>query len=419
MANNLQLKIWKNCFELETMKYQHLFLLVLGLLLSTNLPTLAQEKVKLREDRVKINRGSRYTRTHVVSLSIAAFDKTHMQIKNRPNFNEDDYWIPYQPRVYGWQLGYEEGPQRVYVRFKDAKGVVTTPIHDDIELDRTPPAEAKIDIVSQTAAIGSPDQTVTLRISVNDPEDARYMMVSNNRTFFRKRWQIRRDSLTDWRLSGSLDGKRMVFVKFRDKAGNVSETASDEIIVDSFAPVRASIVIENGQEFTTLPNGGVRLSLFAVGATEMLISNNESFEGAEWQPFNKHIESWKLNGESGTHTVYAKFRDEAHNESEVVKDEIDVDALPPQECSILINAGDEISRHLDGYVELSLNAKDAVMMMISDDKDFKNARWQAYEDLITNWRLSGPNGEKRVYVKFKDDAGNVSKPVSDSILLIR
>lgn len=380
----------------------------------------AQEGVPaLKKNRVKINRGSRYTRTHVVTLSIAAYDKTHMQIKNRPEFTEDDYWIPYQPRVYGWQLGQEEGTQRVFVRFKDADGKLSDTVSDEIELDKTEPRSPGVEIKSATRAVGSPDQTVTLKFSVDNPKEARYMMVSNNRTFFRKRWQIRRDSISDWRLSGSLDGKRMVFVKFRDKAGNVSEVASDEIIVDSFAPVRATVVIEEGKEFTTLPDGGVDLYLFAVGATEMLISNNENFEGAEWQPFSKEVKDWKLDSDSGTQTVYVKFRDEAQNESEVVKDAIAVDALPPQNCSVLINAGDEISRHLDGYVELSLKADDAVAMMISDNKEFKNARWQSFEDLITNWRLSGPNGEKRVYVKFKDDAGNVSKPVSDSILLIR
>lgn len=403
--------------------YQILYRLVL-LLTIPLIAASAQEKEEgdkpaLKKSRVKINRGSRYTRTNIVTLSIAAYDQTHMQIKNRPEFMPDDRWIPYQPRVYGWQLGQEEGKQRVYIRFKDASGKLSSTISDEIILDKTEPKAPSVKIKSATRAVGSPDQTVTLYFSVDNPAEARYMMVSNNRTFFRKRWQIRRDSITDWRLSGSLDGKRMVFVKFRDKAGNVSEAAADEITVDSFSPVRATVVIEGGKEFTTLPDGGVKLYLFAVGATEMLIANNEDFEGAEWQPLAKEVKDWKLDSDSGTQTVYVKFRDEAQNESEVVKDAIAVDALPPQNCSILINAGDEISRHLDGYVELSLSAGDATAMMISSNKDFKNARWQAFEELVTNWRLSGSNGEKRVYVKFKDDAGNVSKPVSDSILLIR
>ncbi|MGF1532269.1 MAG: hypothetical protein ACFCUI_01090 [Bernardetiaceae bacterium] len=379
----------------------------------------ASETSTLKKERVKINRGSRYTRTPIVTLSLAAFDKTHMQIKNRPDFNNDDIWIPYQPRVYGWRLGQEEGLQRVYVRFKDAKGTLSATVSDEIELDMTKPAPPAVSIKSETKAVGSPEQTVLLMIKTNDPDDARYMMVSNSRTFFRKRWQLRRDSIPDWKLTGSLDGKRTVFVNFRDKAGNVSDVGTTSIDVDTFAPVRASLVIENGAEFTTLPRKSVILTLFAIGATEMLIANTEDFAGAEWQPFAKSVSQWKLAGDSGTQTVYAKFRDEAHNESDVVKDDILVDALPPQNCSVLINAGDEISRHLDGYVELSLKAEDATMMLISNSKDFKNAQWQAYEELITDWRLAGPNGEKTVYVKFRDDAGNEAAPVSDSILLIR
>ncbi len=392
---------------------------VLCLLLSAFCLAFSVQAQLGEKNRVKINRGSRYTRTNVVSLSIAAFEQTHMQIKNRSDFNDTDIWIPYQPKVYGWQLGLKEGKQEVFVRFKNKAGKITGPISDDIELDMTVPARPTIKIESETKAIGSPDQTVTLTISTPSLEDARYMMVSNSRTFFRKRWQILRESIADWKLSGSLDGKRAVFIKIRDKAGNVSEVAADEITVDSFAPVRATVVIDGGREFTSIPNGTVRLNLFAVGATEMLIADNEDFEGAEWKPFQKVVEDFKVDIKSGNLTVYVKYRDEAHNVSEVVKDEIAVDALPPQNGSILINAGDEISRQLDGYVELSISAEDAVLMMISEDKNFRNARWQAYNELITNWRLGGANGEKRVYIKFKDDAGNVSETYSDSILLIR
>jgi hypothetical protein len=55
-------------------------------------------------------------------------------------------------------------------------------------------------------------------------------------------------------------------------------------------------------------------------------------------------------------------------------------------------------------------------MAISNDSDFSGGSWENYGTSKT-WQLSGENGIKTVYVKFKDTSNNTSSVVSDSITL--
>jgi hypothetical protein len=367
--------------------------------------------------KLQINKGSRYTRTHIVTLQIAAFDVNKMKISNFQDFR-DANWISYEPKVYGWALMLADGKQTVYVKFKNAAGKETESISDDILLDRTPPKAGTIKIDVPNGAINDTAALVTLRI---DCKEADYMMIANHKSFFRKRWQIYQPEEKDWRLSGTLDGDKMVFVKFRDKAGNISEVSTDKVILDTQGPLRSKLTINLGEEFTTDKAGKVKLKIFSVGATQMMVSNNKTLDGAEWQPYKDNFE-WGLESGDGERFVYAKFKDNAGNISEIISDGIIVDATPPQKCSVLVNDGAEVTRHPDGFVELSMNAEEADMVLISNDKSFRGARWMPFEApnmVITDWKLTENNGEKTVFVKFKDTAGNETEVFTDNIVQIK
>ena len=90
------------------------------------------------------------------------------------------------------------------------------------------------------------------------------------------------------------------------------------------------------------------------------------------------------------------------------------DSTPPTNTSIIINNDEETTVVAD--VILTLSAGGAKQMMIANDSNFKNANWENY---ITTkeWTLTKGNGEKTVYAKFKDIAGNISKAVQDLIIL--
>ncbi|MQY70033.1 MAG: hypothetical protein GH145_04130, partial [Firmicutes bacterium] len=68
-------------------------------------------------------------------------------------------------------------------------------------------------------------------------------------------------------------------------------------------------------------------------------------------------------------------------------------------------------------VTLTLSATNATQMQFSNDA----SSWSDWEDYSTtkSWTLSSGDGKKKVYVKFKDGAGNVSEIYSDNIILDR
>lgn len=368
-------------------------------------------------NRIAINKGSHYTKTPFVTIQIAAFDIKEMQISNKSNFS-DAHWITYQPTVYGWKLIPEDGDQKVYVRFKGAKAGNMSNAIANIHLDMTAPKNPTIKIDVEGEAIKDSTQLVKLFVGAEEADKRYYVMVSNHRSFYRQRWQLISPEIEDWQLGSKLDGVKIVFAKFRDRSGNVSEVVSDKVILDTQGPVRPSITINNGQPALTKQAAEVQLTLTAGGATEMMISDNESFEGKEWQPITKYLK-WKLSDGDGEKQFYAKFRDNAKNETEVVSASIDVDSTPPSDMTITINGGDQTSRHINGIVELTIKAKDAKYMMISNVNNFRAGRWLPYEELVSDWRLMGDNGKKAIFIKFKDDAGNESEVISDEIVLIR
>jgi len=384
--------------------------------ISTNL----QAQFNFKKDsinKITINKGSNYTRTPFVTLQIAAFDVTQMQISNRSNFS-DANWIPYQPTVYGWKLIAEDGDQKVHVRFKDAKANTMALVTADIHLDMTPPKSPKIKIDVEGGAIKDSTQLVKLFVSAEEVDKRYYIMVANHRSFYRQRWQLITPTIEDWQLGSKLDGVKIVFAKYRDRSGNISDVVSDKVILDTQGPVRPFILINNGEPALTKQEAEIQITLTAGGATEMKVSDNENFEGQEWKPITKYLK-WKLSAGDGEKFFYAKFRDNAKNETQVVSASIDVDSSPPSDVSININGGDQTSRHIDGIVELAIKAKDAKYMMISNTDNFKAGRWLPYEELVSDWRLTEENGKKIVYIKFKDDAGNESEVMSDEIVLIR
>ncbi|NOX66350.1 MAG: hypothetical protein GXO85_11330 [Chlorobi bacterium] len=90
------------------------------------------------------------------------------------------------------------------------------------------------------------------------------------------------------------------------------------------------------------------------------------------------------------------------------------DTTPPLNTSVLINNNDESTASV--AVTLTLSATDASKMMIASSSDFADANWESYA-VEKNWVLTEGNGEKTVYAKFKDAAGNISNPTQDTIVL--
>ncbi|MCX6764526.1 MAG: hypothetical protein NTU58_02350 [Candidatus Nealsonbacteria bacterium] len=86
---------------------------------------------------------------------------------------------------------------------------------------------------------------------------------------------------------------------------------------------------------------------------------------------------------------------------------------PPENPSVVINNNLIYTNSVKIF--LSLFAKNASIMAISNNPDFSGDVWENYQPQ-KEWFLTPGEGEKKVYAKFRSFAGGVSNVVSDSII---
>jgi hypothetical protein len=197
-------------------------------------------------------------------------------------------------------------------------------------IDSTPPSVTSIEVVDRSS--GNPLRTNEQAVSVEAfgvSGDATQMRLAENSGFTVNEtpW-ITYEANYEYTLSTG-DGSKTVYFKVRDAALQESNTVSDSIILDTTGPTSTSITINSGDSYTNEVN--VVLSLTATDAwvpIEMIVSNEASFIGANWESFSG-TKAWTLLSGDGTKTVYAKFRDGGSNESGSESDDILLDTTPP------------------------------------------------------------------------------------------
>lgn len=199
------------------------------------------------------------------------------------------------------------------------------------------------------------------------------------------------------------------------------------------------VSINNGALFTNTID--VSLNVGAKTAAEIQISNDGGFAGAQWEPYTCK-KSWQITSYGNyviPRVVYVRYKKLDGTISATYQDDIILDVTPPQGSAQIINTsghlssidpglnylenvaiGDQkvflplIQKPIQGtLVKLKLAATDDVsgvgQMMISNNVDFSEGQWEIYKTQ-KDWGMTGSS----IYVKFKDNAGNVSQIYSAS-----
>ncbi|OHX65904.1 hypothetical protein NH26_05825 [Flammeovirga pacifica] len=375
--------------------------------------------------RVIIDDGRKFIDNHAKhKLQLIIRGATHMKISNNESLS-DAQWIPYTPVVPVWNFPIGDGKKTVFVKFKDQSDNESEIYSSSVMLDATPPQNPKIDIVAEgivqdtannVKLLKNDKQIVDLKISA---EDARFMMISNQKSFYGARWMVYKEEMKNWKLQPGADGLRSVFVRFMDRAKNVSEPAFDRILIDTEPPVGGKLVIDNNKEYSIDKEHMVKLKVFARKADFMQVSNDPTFMNINWEPYNT-IKNWKLDGGDGVKTVFVRFKDLAGNISEPASNNIKLDTKPPFNCSILVkNHKDGVVNHPDAIALIRVNAEDAIKMQISNHPNFEKIRWIGYSEYNIPWRLPGEDGVKEIYTRFMDEAGNITDTYSVNVTLDR
>ncbi|MGD0844412.1 MAG: DUF1566 domain-containing protein [Geobacteraceae bacterium] len=368
---------------------------------------------------VVINNNAPYTRTAKVNLTINADDNggsglSQMCISNTSTCTA---WIPYATSK-AWTLATGDGPKTVNIQFKDKNGNATAPADayhsNSIILDTKPPLGT---ITINGGAYSTNDPNVTLSLSVADVNGVTLMQFSTNNNWTGVPWET--FALTKAYTVPATPGVRTVYARFKDFAGNVSAVCSDTIIYSATPPptgTAGAVTINGGAQFTTTTAAQLAITSPDPTFTRMRFCTN----GTTWTAWEtlKPTKSLALPGGDGVKTVYAKFSDAGGTESGIYMDTIILDTKPPV-GTISINGG--AATTTNQLVTLSLSAADAngvTDMQFSTNNKWTGLGWEDFAPTKTfNLGTSTP-GNKSVYVRFRDAAGNISTAYSDSIKLV-
>ncbi len=216
-------------------------------------------------------------------------------------------------------------------------------------------------------------------------------------------------STSSWWLT-SWDGAKTVLVRVRDAAGNWYAGAPDSIVLDHAAPIT-----------TATPGGGT----YAGSRSVSLSCSDGSGSGCERTYYT--TDGSEPTAASGVYagpilvaasTTLRYFSVDRSGNAEAARTQgytLGPDVYPPS-GSVTINGGAAYCR--SGGATLTLSCSDDVgcaQMQFSSD----NATWstpQGYAGSKT-WLLSPGGGEKRVYVRYADGAGNWSAAFFDTIVM--
>lgn len=88
-------------------------------------------------------------------------------------------------------------------------------------------------------------------------------------------------------------------------------------------------------------------------------------------------------------------------------------SIIPYNLSLTINNDEEYTNSLN--VILSIFAREAVQMAISNNFEFSGSVWEKYQTSKI-WRLTDGEGQKEVFIKFRSLSGGISETISDSII---
>ena len=245
---------------------------------------------------------------------------------------------------------------------------------------------------------------VTLTVACADMTKCVQMQVSNNGTTWSGAQNFTANR--NWNLTSG-DGAKTVYVRFRDTAGTWSGPVSDTIVLDTRTP-----------STTATPSGGT----YTANQTITLTCTDGTGSGCHrtYYTLDGSAPTTASNVYSGplliasTTTLKYFSKDLAGNAELVKTQSYIVDTTIPT-GTIVINSGAPYTQTRGVTLTLSCSDNACYQMQFSND----NVTWSnpAAYSVTKTWTLTAGDGEKTVYVKYRDSVGNWSETNSDAITL--
>ncbi|MBI5208310.1 MAG: right-handed parallel beta-helix repeat-containing protein [Candidatus Firestonebacteria bacterium] len=226
------------------------------------------------------------------------------------------------------------------------------------------------------------------------------------------------------------EGEKNIYLKFRDKIGYESSPQKVTVFIDRKAPqiisysypkparisndFQIKIQFDESIDTTNIPS----VSLTSTGDKSPVISGNGSFSSSKFpdDTYISPIINLDENMGGAITIVVAKVYDIAKNILEMeMKETFNFDTYAPIASDIIVKQGEFIR---EPKVNFMLSVIGARKMMISESIEFADSQWLDYAAEY-EYILSNQDGVKKVYFKFEDESGNVSKPKRVEITMDR
>ncbi|WP_455391977.1 Kelch repeat-containing protein [[Eubacterium] cellulosolvens] len=213
------------------------------------------------------------------------------------------------------------------------------------------------------------------------------------------------------------DGEKTIFFRVRDYAGNIGNPASNTIVLDTSPPRQLSVRINDNAQYTNSRN--VKLDLRGIDDLSGVADMTYSFDSITWLPWESFQGTRYLSVSSGDgeKIVYFKLRDNAGNIAEPVFDSIVLDTQPPHSLVLYINNG--ATETNSTLVTLNVNAIDDTSKIPDISFSLDGDVWSPWENYTLTKLYNFPvgYGQKIIYFRVRDSAGNIADPASATITL--
>jgi hypothetical protein len=218
-------------------------------------------------------------------------------------------------------------------------------------------------------------------------------------------------------LSG--DGEKFIFIKVKDNANNYA-IANDSIILDTTPPHSLLVEINNNELYTNSKTVELKIVVKdSLSGIDKIAFSDNGINWTDWELIKltssisntlnyEEIRLYNLTDGDDSKTVFIKVQDNAGNIAGPVSDNIVLDTKSPEDLQCIINEDDIYTN--SNLVELSLYAVDSLsgLSEMSFSQNLYNwSAWEPYNQVKTI-NLTSREGEKVIYFRIKDKAGNLA-----------
>ncbi|MGE5558779.1 MAG: fibronectin type III domain-containing protein [Bacillota bacterium] len=368
--------------------------------------------------KLLINNGAAETDQTNINLSVIMNqdNTSDLSVAIREYGGRWSEWMTWQP-AYFWTLSSGNGSKRIEVKVKSIKGyeiILSGSIYLNEKTSDYMPPIGSLHINNGNTKTAS--LNVALNIQASDDESGLgEMSIANDGEDFGP-W-IPYKAVYSWRLTDG-EGLKIVYIKFRDRAGNVSQIYYASIYYDEGKPVlvgEISIISITGNSvaiaWETSEPTKCTLVLSLPGGTE------KQYKTSGYDRYhNLAIDGLMAGYTYSYRLIIADVSGRLTTTGPWQFTTAEPEPVYPS-GSITINNGEKYTNVSFVRVNVAVSNTSNYIFYALSNNGAAWSPWQSTMDADIVWELDPGDGEKTVYVRFKDYAGNISAFFQDSIIL--